>query len=275
MGSPVDRATRRPRGPADSRDVLPGGGAALLGPAFVASIAYVDPGNVATNVAAGAAHGYLLVWVLVAANVLAMLVQYLSAKLGVATGATLPGLCREQYPRPVALGLWAQAELVAIATDLAEVLGGAIALHLLFGIPLLTGGVITGAVSFAVLALQSRRSQRTFEIVITGMLAVILVGFLYSALDAGPAMGGFAGGLVPRLAGVETLLLAAGMLGATVMPHAIYLHSALVRDRHRTDLLDDSQASLARRHRLLTATRVDVVAAMAVAGSVNIAMLLV
>ena len=165
----------------------------LLGPAFVAAIAYIDPGNFATNITAGSRFGYLLVWVMVVSNLMAMLIQYLSAKAGIATGKNLPELCRDNFPRPVTRGLWVQAELVAIATDLAEVLGGAIALQLLFGLPLLAGGVITAVVAFALLGLQSR-GARPFEVAITGLLFVVLVGFLYSLVAGGVDAGGAAAG---------------------------------------------------------------------------------
>ena len=242
-------------------------GAALLGPAFVASIAYVDPGNVATNVTAGARYGYLLVWVVVAANVMACLVQFLSAKLGLVTGRSLPEALRDRLPRPARLAYWGQAELVAMATDLAEVLGGAIALHILFGLPLLVGGVLTGVVSVVLLATQNRYHQRRFEQVVTGLLLVIAVGFLASMVVSAPSASAAAGGLLPRFAGADSVLLAAGMLGATVMPHAVYLHSALARDRH-------GKPGRARRPTLLRATKVDVGAAMLLAGAVNVAMLL-
>ena len=240
----------------------------LLGPAFVAAIAYVDPGNVAANLSAGAGYRYLLVWVLVAANATAVIVQYLSAKLGVVTGRTLPELLGERLPRPGRLAFWAQAELVAAATDLAEVIGGAVALQILFGIPLLPGGVLIGAVSVAILALQSARKQRTFEAVVMALLAVITVGFVAGVVVSPVDWAQAAEGLVPRFADSGSVLLAVSMLGATVMPHAIYLHSALARDRHGTT------TDQARIRRLLTATRLDVVLALVIAGSVNIAMLL-
>ncbi|WP_459982181.1 Nramp family divalent metal transporter [Nocardioides sp. AN3] len=240
-----------------------------LGPAFVAGIAYVDPGNVATNFTAGSKFGYLLVWVVVVANAIAVLVQYLSAKLGIATGRTLPQLCRDVFPRRVSWGLWLQAEAVALATDLAEVLGGAIALNLLFGVPLLAGGVITGAVSFLVLSLQTPETQRRFERAIVYFLGMIVFGFVWAAVAAQPSASGAIGGLTPRFDGSESVLLAAGILGATVMPHAVYLHSALVRDRFGSRLGDP-----ARRRDLLRATRTDVLLAMAVAGAVNLAMVL-
>ncbi|WP_440899658.1 Nramp family divalent metal transporter [Actinosynnema sp.] len=241
-------------------------GTALLGPAFVAAIAYVDPGNVATNTAAGARYGFLLVWVLVAANVMAGLVQTLSAKLGLVTGCSLPEAVRDGLSRPARLAYWAQAEGVAAATDLAEVVGGAIALNLLFDLPLLLGGVITGVVSTVLLVLRDRGGQRAFERVITGMLLVIAIGFAAGLLLSPPPAEAL-GGLVPRFDGVDSVVLAAGMLGATVMPHAVYVHSALARDRHGRTTGDALR-------RLLAATRVDVVLAMVVAGAVNLALLL-
>jgi manganese transport protein len=240
----------------------------LLGPAFVAAIAYVDPGNVAANLSAGAGYRYLLVWVLVAANAMAVIVQYLSAKLGVVTGRTLPEVLGDRLPRAGRLAFWAQAELVAAATDLAEIIGGAVALQILFGIPLLPGGVLIGVISIAILALQSARGQRTFETVVIALLAVITVGFVAGVVVSPVDWGAAASGLVPRFADSGSVLLAASMLGATVMPHAIYLHSALARDRHgrTTDPV--------RVRHLLRATRLDVALALLIAGSVNIAMLL-
>ncbi len=241
----------------------------LLGPAFVAAIAYVDPGNVAANVSAGAQYGFLLVWVILVANVMAGLVQYLSAKLGLVTGRTLPEAVAENCRTRTRIAYWLQAELVAVATDLAEVVGGAIALYLLFDLPLLVGGVITGIVSLLLLAVQNRRGQRVFERVITGLLLVIAIGFLTSLFVQPPSAGDVIGGLVPRFDGAESILLATAMLGATVMPHAVYLHSGLARDRHgRPD-------AGAPRRLLLRATRYDVGLAMLVAGAVNLAMLLV
>lgn len=242
-------------------------GSALLGPAFVASIAYVDPGNVAANVSAGTRYGYLLVWVIVAANVMAGLVQYLSAKLGLVTGMSLPEALRDRMPGAGRLAYWAQAELVAVATDLAEVVGGAIALELLFGLPLLIGGAITGAVSMALLLVQDRRGQRRFERVVTGLLAIVAIGFLASLVVRPPSPTDVLGGLVPHFDGSGSVLIAAAMLGATVMPHAVYLHSGLARDRH-------GRVEGKRRARLLRVTRYDVGLAMLVAGTVNLAMLL-
>ncbi|TQL47472.1 manganese transport protein [Homoserinimonas aerilata] len=240
----------------------------LLGPAFVAAIAYVDPGNVAANLTGGAKFGYLLVWVLVAANLMAALVQYQSAKLGIVTGRTMPQLLGERLSKHPRRLFWAQAELVAVATDVAEVIGGAIALQLLFGLPLVLGGVIVGAVSMIMLGLQSRYGQRPFEFVIVGMLAVVAIGFLAGLVVRPPDGGAVLDGLLPRFDGTESVLLAASMLGATVMPHAIYVHSALARDRHGKAKGADDRA------RLLKATRWDVVIALGVAGVVNIGMLL-
>jgi manganese transport protein len=241
----------------------------LLGPAFVAAIAYVDPGNVAANISAGAQFGYLLVWVIVMANVMAGLVQYLSAKLGLVTGRTLPEAVRDHTRTPTRIGYWMQAELVAVATDLAEVVGGAIALRLLFGLPFLLGGVITGVVSLILLAVQDRRGQRVFERVITGLLMVIAIGFLSSLFVHTPPAAEVLGGLLPRFDGPESVLLATAMLGATVMPHAVYLHSGLARDRH------GHPEAGAPRARLLRITRWDVGIAMLVAGAVNMSMLLI
>ncbi|GAA0037224.1 Nramp family divalent metal transporter [Brevibacterium metallidurans] len=239
----------------------------LLGPAFVAAVAYVDPGNVAANLTAGAQYGYLLVWVLVAANLIAVLVQYLSSKLGLVSGQSLSGILGRRLGRKSRLAYWGQAEIVAVATDLAEVVGGAIALKILFDLPLLLGGVIVGVVSLILLSIQSSRGQRPFEFVIIGFLAIIAVGFLAGLVVGDVSWGEAAGGLLPRLEGTNSLVLAASMLGATVMPHAIYLHSALSVDRHggqpRTAI-----------PRLLRASRWDVVASLVLAGSVNIAMLL-
>ncbi|OBI50680.1 divalent metal cation transporter [Mycobacterium kyorinense] len=241
----------------------------LLGPAFVAAIAYVDPGNVAANVSAGAQFGFLLLWVIVVANVMAGLVQYLSAKLGLVTGRSLPEAVGAQMNRPARLAYWVQAEVVAMATDVAEVIGGAVALHILFRLPLLLGGLITGVVSLLLLGIQDRRGQRLFEHVITGMLVVIAIGFTASFFVATPPPDEVIGGLLPQFRGTESVLLAAAMLGATVMPHAVYLHSGLARDRHGHP--DPGP----RRRRLLRVTRWDVGLAMVVAGAVNAAMLLV
>lgn len=239
----------------------------LLGPAFVASIAYVDPGNVAANVSAGSEYGYLLVWVLVLANAMAVIVQHLSAKLGIVTGKSLPELIGERLPRPARILFWLQAELVAAATDIAEIIGGALALFILFGIPTPIGGVIVTLVSTGILALQ-RQGQRRFENVIIGLLAVISLGFVAGVFVSPVNWAHAAAGLIPRFEGTSTVFLAVGMLGATVMPHAIYLHSSLSIDRH--GLTTDHH----RVKRLVAASRLDVSAALALAGTVNIAMLI-
>ena len=243
------------------------GSIALLGPAFVACIAYVDPGNFATNISGGARFGYLLLWVILAANLMAMLIQSLSAKIGLATGRNLPELCREHFPRPVSWGLWAQAELIAMATDLAEFIGAAIALNLLFGVPLFVAGLMTGVVAFGILALQSR-GYRRFELVIAGLLGVILLGFLYDTLRIGADPGAVARGFIPNFAGTDSILLATGILGATVMPHVIYLHSALTQNR--IPGRDEAE-----RRRLLRFQRIDVVIAMGLAGLINMSMLVI
>ncbi|SFR60407.1 manganese transport protein [Microbacterium azadirachtae] len=269
----VTVALERPGLPASAR------GAALLGPALVAGVAYVDPGNVASNMTAGAGYGYLLVWVVIVANVIAWLVQYLSAKLGVVTGRSLPELLGDRLQHRFARrAYWLQAELVAMATDIAEVIGGAVALQLLFGLPLLLGGLITGAVSMVLLAIQGRRGARPFEFVVIGLLAVVTVGFLAGLVVAPPDPSAALGGLTPRFTDSGSVLLATSILGATIMPHAIYAHSALARDRFSTAPVhpggDPEPSTRTPIARLLTATRWDVTLAMIVAGAVNLGMLL-
>jgi manganese transport protein len=239
----------------------------MLGPAFVAAVAYVDPGNFATNIQGGARFGYLLLWVVLAANLMAMLIQYLSAKLGVVTDRNLPELCREHYPRPLAWGLWIQAEAMAMATDIAEFIGAALGLNLLFGVPLLPAGFLTGAIAFALLELQ-RHGFRRFELAITALLGLILLGFLYETVKIGPSASGAAQGLVPHLNGSSSVYLAVGIIGATVMPHVIYLHSALTKGR-------TSVRNEAERRRVLRFERTDVIVALGLAGLVNLAMLAV
>ncbi len=244
---------------------------ALLGPAFVAAMAYVDPGNVAANLTAGATFGYLLVWSLVLACLMAMLVQYLSAKLGVVTGQSLSGLVRASLLKRRGGKVWralyaAQALAVAIATDVAEVVGGAIALNLLFGLPLPAGAIIVGLVAVVMLQWLRSRGEVFFEVLLIGVLAIIALGFMTSLLWLPPDPVQVVAGLVPRFAGAESLQLAAAMLGATVMPHAVYLHSELARARH-----EGSDETLPR---LLLVQRVDVVVALTVAGIVNVSMLL-
>jgi manganese transport protein len=238
---------------------------AMLGPAFVASVAYVDPGNFATNLQGGARFGYTLLWVVLAANLMAMLIQYLSAKLGIVTDRNLPELCRERLSRPLSWTLWLQAEAMAMATDIAELLGAAIGLNLLFGVALLPAGLIAGAIAFGVLELQ-RRGYRRFEVAITALLGLIFLGLLYETLKIGPSAHESLRSLVPALHGVSWLYLAVGIVGATVMPHAIYLHSALTNGRMPCS--NDSE-----RRRVLRFEKLDVVIALGLAGLVNMAML--
>ena len=243
------------------------GTVAMLGPSFVAAVAYIDPGNFATNIAGGAKYGYLLVWVIVAANLIAMLVQYLSAKTGIATGRNLPELCREHLPRPATVGLWIQAEAIAIATDLAEFVGAAIALNLLFGIPPFAAGLITAVVAFGILGLQTR-GYRRFELAIAGFLGIVCLGFFYDLLQVHVDRGAFLAGLKPGFDGAGSVMLAVGIIGATVMPHVVYLHSALTSHRIEPESTDE-------RRELLRFQRLDVGLAMGLAGIVNITMLVV
>ncbi len=240
----------------------------LLGPAMVAGVAYLDPGNVASNMTAGAQFGYLLVWVVVIANLMAWLIQYLSAKLGLVTGESLSEILgtriRHRWARRA---YWLQAEVVAMATDIAEVIGGAVALYLLFGIPLFWGGVITGAVSVVVLSVHSSRGAKSFERVIATMLIIMAIGFTAGLFVEPPDAAQTAAGLIPSFDGAGSVLLAASILGATVMPHAIYAHSALTRDRF-------GKVPAVRIPRVLLATRVDVTVALLIAGTVNLGMLL-
>jgi manganese transport protein len=238
---------------------------ALLGPAFVASVAYVDPGNFATNFASGAEHGYELVWVVVMANLMAILVQYLTSKIGLATGQSLPELCRRRYGRRVNIVLWLQAEVVAMATDLAEFVGAALGLNLVFGMPLLPAGLITAVVAFVILALE-QRGYRRFELAIIALLALVGAGFIYLFFTiGGQDYMQLAAGLLPRLGG-DTLSLTVGIIGATVMPHVVYLHSALQKNRV-------SAANQHERGTLLTFNKWDCIIGLGFAGLVNLAML--
>jgi len=240
---------------------------AMLGPAFVAAVAYVDPGNFATNVQGGARYGYVLLWVVLAANLIAMLIQYLSAKLGIVTDRNLPEVVRERFPRPLTWGMWMQAEIMAMSTDIAEFLGAALGLNLLFGVPLLPAGLITGVIAFAILWLQTR-GFRPFELAITALLGIIFAGFLYETLRIGPSAHDSLSGLIPGLSGSSSLYLAVGIIGATVMPHVIYLHSALTSGR--MPCRNDHE-----RRRVLRFERVDVIIALGIAGLINMSMLAV
>ncbi len=239
----------------------------FMGPAFVAAIAYMDPGNFATNITAGAEYGYLLIWVIVASNLMAMLIQAMSAKLGIASGRNLPEVIRERFPKPVSVALWIIAEVVAMATDLAEFLGAALGFYLLFGIPLFEAGLLTGGITFAILLLQ-RRGVRPLEAVITGFIGVIGVCYLVQLVLGRPDLGATGAALInPRFDGTGSLILATGMLGATVMPHVIYLHSALTQ--HRVAARNDED-----RKRIFRFELVDIGVAMTLAGLINAAMLL-
>ena len=240
----------------------------FLGPAFIAAVAYIDPGNFATNIAGGSKFGYTLVWVIVASNLMAMLIQTLSAKLGIATGRNLPEVCREKFPRRLTFGLWVQAELIAMATDLAEFLGAAIGFHLLFGIALFPAALITGAATFAILGLQ-RFGFRPIEAIIVGFVGVISACYIAELWYAHPPLGTVAKhAVLPQFHGQESVLLAVGIIGATVMPHVIYLHSALMQNRIVPR--DENEA-----RRLYRFTKIDVGIAMTLAGLINVAMLVV
>ena len=283
----ISKIPERPRAAEpDVQDVLPGEAATLraahasleggrkgpralwpfLGPAFIAAVAYVDPGNFATNIAGGAKYGYLLLWVVLSANLMAMLVQTLSAKLGIATGKNLAECCRDHFPKPVSVGLWIQAEGIAMATDLAEVIGAALGLYLLFGIPLFPAGLIAGAGAFAILGLQ-RYGFRRLEAAVASLVGVIVVSFACQVFIAKPDAGEVAKHLfLPAFSGTESVLLAVGILGATVMPHVVYLHSALTQSRVEGRNEDEKR-------RIQRFERIDVVIAMSIAGAVNISML--
>jgi manganese transport protein len=240
----------------------------FLGPAFIAAVAYIDPGNFATNISGGAKFGYLLLWVVLAANLVAMLVQSQSAKLGIATGKNLAELCRERFSRRTSIGLWLQAEVVAMACDLAEIVGAALGLNLLFGTPLFVAGLIAGAGTFALLALQ-RRGFRQLEAAITVLVGVVVAAFVYELVNASPEGSEVAKHLfVPGFAGTDSILLATGIVGATVMPHVIYLHSALTQNR----IVGRNEHE---RRRILRFEKIDVVIALAIAGVVNLAMMIV
>jgi manganese transport protein len=240
----------------------------FLGPAFIAAVAYIDPGNFATNIAGGAKFGYLLLWVVLSANLIAMLVQTQSAKLGIATGKNLAELCRERFSRRTSIGLWLQAELVAMATDIAEVVGAALGLNLLFGIPLFPAGIIAGAGAFAILGLQQMGFRR-LEAGITVLVGVVVASFVFELFDAQPEVSEIGRHLfVPGFAGTESILLATGIIGATVMPHVVYLHSALTQRRI-------VGRNAAERKKILGFEKVDVVIALSLAGLVNLSMMIV
>jgi manganese transport protein len=239
----------------------------FLGPAFIACVAYIDPGNFATNIQGGAKFGYMLLWVIVTSNLMAMLIQTLSAKLGIATGKNLAEHCREQFPRPLVIGMWVLMEIVAMATDLAEFLGAALGFNLLFHIPLLTAALLTAVTTFIILGLE-RRGFRPLEAVITALVGVIAVCYLFETILDRPDMAQVAfHAVVPQFAGLESVLLATGILGATVMPHVIFLHSSLTQNRIPTKNVSELK-------RLFRFQLFDVTIAMGIAGLVNAAMLI-
>lgn len=243
------------------RKILP-----FVGPAFIAAVAYIDPGNFATNIQSGAAFGYRLLWVVLMANLMAMLFQTLSAKLGIVTGKNLPELCREHFGRRSVLAMWAFSEVAAMATDLAEFLGASLGLYLLFHIPLLYATGVTGLVTYGVLMLE-RYGFRPLELVIGGLVGVIALSYLVETFLSRPNMGLVAyHSVVPWLGGQEAVLLTVGIVGATVMPHVVYLHSGLTQNRVRP-------RTLAEARRIFRFNKVDVMAAMGVAGLINMAML--
>ena len=239
----------------------------FLGPAFIAAVAYVDPGNFATNMAGGAKFGYLLLWVVLTANLMAMLIQSMSAKLGIATGMNLPEVCRERFPRAVSFLLWIQAELIAMATDIAEFVGAAIGINLITGLPLFPAALLTGVASFAILALQSR-GFRKLELVIASFVGVIVISFGFQVFLAKPSGSGIVHGLfVPGFDGTDSVLLAVGILGATVMPHVIYLHSALTQRR----IVGTTPEA---RRKIFRFELVDLIIALSIAGLINMSMLI-
>ncbi|SHM64484.1 manganese transport protein [Cryptosporangium aurantiacum] len=242
--------------------------ASAMGPAFVAAVAYVDPGNFATNFAGGIEFGYGLAWVIVLANLVATLVQYVTSKAGLATGRSLPELCRERFGRRANLALWLQAEVVAMATDLAEFVGAAVGLHLVFGMPLLPAGLLTAVVAFTILALE-QQGRRRFVVAVAALLLIVAGGFGYLLFAAGTQDGGaLAAGLVPQLPGDGALALIVGIVGATVMPHVIYAHSALQKPAFIAD-------DVVERRRRLRLNRWDCIVGLSTAGAINLAMLCV
>ncbi|QGG49670.1 Nramp family divalent metal transporter [Lysinibacillus pakistanensis] len=240
----------------------------FLGPAFIAAVAYIDPGNFATNITAGSQYGYLLLWVIAFSNLMAVLIQSLSAKLGIATGKNLPEVAREHFSKKTSIFLWIQAELVIIATDLAEFIGAALGLYLLFNIPMLPAALITAVGSFAILELQ-RRGFRAFEAGISGMVLIVVLAFAFQTFLAQPDWGEVTLGMfTPHFDGVDSLILATGILGATVMPHAIYLHSSLTQSR----IIGRNENE---KRRIFRFEFIDIIIAMIIAGAINMSMLII
>ncbi|MEN0587297.1 Nramp family divalent metal transporter [Kurthia gibsonii] len=244
------------------RQILP-----FLGPAFIAAVAYIDPGNFATNITAGSEYGYLLLWVIVVSNLMAVLIQSLSAKLGIATGRNLPEVARDNFSKKTSIMLWIQAEIVIIATDLAEFIGAALGLYLVFKIPMLPAALITAVAAFGILELQ-RRGVRTFEAIVSGMVMMVVMAFAFQTFLADPKPTEVLSGLFPSFDGVGSILLATGILGATVMPHAIYLHSSLTQSR----VIGRSEAE---KKKIFKFEFFDIIIAMVIAGAINISMLVI
>ena len=244
------------------KSVLP-----FLGPAFIAAVAYIDPGNFATNITAGSEYGYLLLWVIAFSNLMAVLIQSLSAKLGIATGKNLPEVARENFSKKTSILLWIQAELVIMATDLAEFIGAALGMYLLFNIPMLPAALITAVCSFAILELQ-RRGVRPFEAGISGMVMMVVLAFAFQTFLAHPDASAIAAGFIPKFDDVNSILLATGILGATVMPHAIYLHSSLTQ--HRIVGKNDEE-----KRKIFKFEFIDIIIAMIIAGAINMSMLII
>jgi manganese transport protein len=267
QGSPLDRAQAAIREVLDGRrrgvrTILP-----MAGPAVVVSIAYMDPGNFATNIQAGARYGYGLLWVVLVASLIAMLFQALSAKLGIVTGRNLAEMCREQLPRPLVWAMWVVSEIAAMATDLAEFLGGAIGLSLLFNLPLIWGMIVTGIVTYGILTFE-KRGFRTIELIIGALVGIICLCYLIEMFIAPVDWAAVAfHTVVPQLEDAAAITISVGIIGATVMPHAVYLHSGLtqVRQTARND---------ADRRKLLRFSNREVIVALAIAGAVNMAMLI-
>jgi manganese transport protein len=273
----MDLKTARPslsdRTTAEIRDVLSGrrqgwrSGLLFAGPAVIASIAYMDPGNFATNIQAGAQYGYTLLWVVVMANLIAMLFQALSAKLGIVTGRNLAEMCRDEFSLPVVMVMWGISELAAMATDLAEFLGGAIGLSLLFQMPLMVGMVITAIITYGILLIAGR-GFRPMEIVIAGLVAVIALCYLAELFIAPVSWGAAAmHSVLPRIPDAAALTISVGIIGATVMPHAIYIHSGLTQNRAPSR--NDGE-----RRKLVRFSNREVLIALAVAGAINMAMVM-
>ncbi|MEK5267686.1 Nramp family divalent metal transporter [Weizmannia sp. FSL W8-0401] len=240
----------------------------FLGPAFIAGVAYIDPGNFATNITAGSKYGYMLLWVIAFSNLMAVLIQSLSAKLGIATGKNLPEVAHDRFSKPVSIFLWIQSELVIIATDLAEFIGASLGLYLIFGLPLLPAALITAAGSFAILELQ-RRGYRSFEAVIAALVMIVVLAFALQTFLAKPEWVKVLGGLVtPKFDGIQSVVLAAGILGATVMPHAIYLHSSLTQNR----IVGKNELE---KRKIFKFELIDIIIAMVIAGAINMSMLVI